>query len=47
MLWLLLKDLYSDWLINRQKKIQHPVADVIFVSQEWGMGTNGKHSSRK
>lgn len=43
MLYPLLKDLYTDWLINRQKKmdnIQYCVADVSFVSQNWGMGAN-------
>lgn len=49
MLWLLLKDLYTDWLISRQKKmdnIEYHVADVIFVIQDWGMGTNGEHACR-
>lgn len=43
MLYPLLKDLYTDWLINRQKKmdnIQYCVADVSFVIQNWGMGAN-------
>lgn len=26
--------------------IQYHVADVIFVIQDWGMGTNGEHSFR-
>lgn len=47
MLRLLLKYLYIDWLISRQKRvdnIQCHVADITFVIQDWGMGTNGEHS---
>lgn len=45
MLWLLLKCLYIDWLIRRQKRInniQYHVADV----QDWAVGTNVEHSCR-